>query len=215
MLEANHWQLVASFSSRNKIKELYFTIKNTKAFPCIPVLLLLLVIVALIPKHPGEPLYFPLAPKLRLLRSGKHDLKSLQTKPLKTFLIHTVLPQRTSSHHFTTLPGLYCFIWVKSGYSLVKPSLQKSSLLADPTCITSCYVQLHLPSAELYGMDSFPFSLMRKGDKQERVLAQKPQPWRLLTSSFLLALHSAAVLVYLVLFCDHSFRTEDHKKTMI
>ena len=62
-------------------------------------------------------------------------------------------------------------------------------------------------------MDSFPAPFMRKGDKQETLLARKPEPWVLL-SCFLLALHSDSVVVALVFFCGYSF-CRDLKKTMI
>ena len=94
------------------------------------------------------------------------------------------------------------------------PSLQKSSQPADATCITSHNVQLHISSAELHGMDSFPAPFIRKGDKEETLLPRKPEPWVLLTW-FLLALHSDSVVVALVLFCGYSSCREDLKKTMI
>ena len=143
----------------------------------------------------------------------RDSLKSLQTKSLPPALIHTLLSQDTSNHHVSTLLGLL-FTWVKSGCSLIKPSLQKSSLPADTTYVASHYVQLHLPSAELHGMDSFPVPFMRRGDKQERLLARKPEPWVLL-SCFLPALHSDSVVVALVLFCGYSFCREDLQKRMI
>lgn len=135
-------------------------IKKKKEFPYSTVLLLVLVLVPLIAKHPWELLYFALAPKLSLLRPWKDCLKPPQPKSLPPSLMHTLLPQDTSPHHFSTLPGLYFFSWVKSGHSLAQPSLEKSSLHADPTSITSCCVQLHLPSAELHWMGTFPLAFM-------------------------------------------------------
>ena len=71
------------------------------------------------------------------------------------FYPRTLLPI-TSAH----CPVSYFFSWVKSGHSLAQPSLEKSSLHADPTSITSCCVQLHLPSAELHWMGTFPLAFM-------------------------------------------------------
>ena len=129
-----------------------------KEFPYSTVLWLLLVIVALIPKHPWGLLYSSSAPKLSLLRPWKDYLKPPQPKSLPPSLMHILLPQDASPHHFSTLPGLYFFSWAKSGYSLAKPSLQKSSLRANPPCITSWFAQLHPRSAELHWMGSFPVS---------------------------------------------------------
>ena len=68
------------------------------------------------------------------------------------------------------------------------------------------------------GMDTAGYHLQKVAEagcpSQDRLLARKPQAWKLLTWS-LLAIHSVSVLMFLVLFCDYAFYTDDHKKAII
>ena len=135
-------------------------IKKKKEFPYSTVLLLVLVIVPLIQNILENLFIFPW-----LQSSACSDLErttsNLRSPNLSHLLSCTLFYPRTllpiTSAH---CPVSYFFSWVKSGHSLAQPSLEKSSLHADPTSITSCCVQLHLPSAELHWMGTFPLAFM-------------------------------------------------------